>query len=422
MRVFLNYLILSLYFFVYITPAYINGIFLSYDKVVPQMFVISLLNIFSFIYIYKNFNLKEYISNFEYKNHYLAYCLFVVISTISLLVAENPIEGVVSLVKTLNLFVAFSLIVVLSSFKNFKFFNYFLIATLISLFIESVLINYRVFDSVIINGNLLVRSNDFSGFGANINISAFSTLIKTIIPIYLLFNYKNYFIRALSLFFIFSSFLTILLLMSRAALLALFLVLISILILVVISKRKTYYLKYSLIIITLIMSIFSYNIMNQKNARSILTERFSNVTNPRVDESVNERLNFYTTALESIGDNPLLGIGVGNWKIKSIDLSKEIIVSYRVPYFVHNDFLQILAEIGVIGGLCFIFYIFYPIFISFLRSLKSRNFNLDFMIFLIFVIYIIDSMLNFPIERPMNYIYLCFTIALFYQSKKHINK
>ena len=121
------------------------------------------------------------------------------------------------------------------------------------------------------------------------------------------------------------------------------------------------------------MSIFSYNIMNQKNARSILTERFSNVTNPRVDESVNERLNFYTTALESIGDNPLLGIGVGNWKIKSIDLSKEIIVSYRVPYFVHNDFLQILAEIGVIGGLCFIFYIFYPIFISFLRSLKSRN-------------------------------------------------
>ena len=386
------------------------------------MFVISLLNIFSFIYIYKNFNLKEYISNFEYKNHYLAYCLFVVISTISLLVAENPIEGVVSLVKTLNLFVAFSLIVVLSSFKNFKFFNYFLIATLISLFIESVLINYRVFDSVIINGNLLVRSNDFSGFGANINISAFSTLIKTIIPIYLLFNYKNYFIRALSLFFIFSSFLTILLLMSRAALLALFLVLISILILVVISKRKTYYLKYSLIIITLIMSIFSYNIMNQKNARSILTERFSNVTNPRVDESVNERLNFYTTALESIGDNPLLGIGVGNWKIKSIDLSKEIIVSYRVPYFVHNDFLQALAEIGIIGGLCFMFYIFYPIFISFLRSLKSRSFNLDFMIFLIFVIYIVDSMLNFPIERPMNYIYLCFTIALFYQSKKYLNK
>ena len=414
--------LLSLYFFVYITPAYINGIFLSYDKVFPQMFIVSLLNIFSFIYIYKNFNLKEYISNFEYKNHYLSYFLFVVISIISLLVAENFIEGVVTLVKTLNLFIAFSLIVILSSFKNFKFFNYFLIATLISLFIESVLINYRVFDSVIINGNLLVRSNDFAGFGANINISAFSTLIKTIVPIYLLFNYKNYFIRALSLFFIFSSFLTILLLMSRAAALALFLVLISILILVVISKRRIYYLKYSLIIITLIMSVFSYNTINEKNAYSALTERFSNVANPGADDSVNERLNFYTTAIQSIGENPLLGVGIGNWKIKSIYLSKDIIVSYRVPYFVHNDFLQALAEIGIIGGLCFMFYIFYPIFISFLRSLKSRSFNLDFMIFLIFVIYIVDSMLNFPVERPINYIYLCFTIALFYQSKKYLNK
>ena len=210
--------------------------------------------------------------------------------------------------------------------------------------------------------------------------------------------------------------------MSRAASLALFLVLISILILVVISKRRIYYLKYGLVIITLIMSIFSYNIINEKNAYNTLTDRFSNVTNPVADESVNERLNFYKTAIQSIGDNPLLGIGIGNWKIKSIDLSKDIIVSYRVPYFAHNDFLQFLAEIGILGGLCFIFYIFYPILISLFRSLKSRNFNIDFLIFLIFLKYIVDSMLNFPIERPINYIYLCFTIALFYQSKKDLNK
>ena len=422
MRVSINYLILSLYFFIYVTPAYITGIFISYDKVFPQMFIISLLNIFSFIYIYKNFNLKDYISNFKYKNHYLAYLLVIVISTISLLVAENFIEGVVSLLKILNFFIAFSFIVILSSLKNLKFFNYLIIVTLISLFIESVLINFRIFDSVIINGNLLVRSNAFAGFGANVNISSFSILIKTVIPIFLIFNYKNYFIRALSLFFIFSSFLSIFLLMSRAAILALILVFISILILVILSKRRAYYIKYSLIIITLITSIFSYNFINEKNAYNTLTERFSNVTNPVADESVNERLNFYTTAIQSIGDNPLLGIGIGNWKIKSIDLSRDIIVSYRVPYFAHNDFLQFLAEIGILGGLCFMFYIFYPFFISLFRSLKSRSFNIDFLIFLIFVIYIVDSMLNFPVERPINYIYLCFTIALFYQSKKYISK
>ena len=422
MKVSINYLILSLYFFVYVTPAYINGIFLSYDKVFPQMLIISLLNIFSFIYIYMNFNLKDYILSFEYKNHYLAYLLVIVISSISLLVAENFIEGVVSLLKILNFFIAFSFIVILSSLKNLKFFNYFIIATLISLFIESVLINFRIFDSVIINGNLLVRSNAFAGFGANVNISSFSILIKTAVPVFLIFNYKNYLIRALSLFFIFSSFLSIFLLMSRAAIIALILVFISILILVILSKRKVYYLKYGLVIITLLTSIFSYNFINEKNAYNTLTERFSNVTNPVADESVNERFNFYTSAIKSIGDNPLLGIGIGNWKIKSIDLSKDIIISYRVPYFAHNDFLQFLAEIGIIGGICFMFYIFYPLCISFLRSLKSRSFNIDFMIFLIFVIYIVDSMLNFPVERPINYIYLCFTVALFYQSKKYVNK
>ena len=152
------------------------------------------------------------------------------------------------------------------------------------------------------------------------------------------------------------------------------------------------------------MSIFSFNIINEKNAYNVLTDRFSNVTNPTVDESVNERLNFYTTAVKSLADNPLLGIGIGNWKIKSIDLSKDVIISYRVPFFVHNDFLQFFAEIGILGGLCFMFYILYPFYISFLRSLKSRSFNVEFMIFLIFLIYVVDSMLNFPIERPMNQI------------------
>ena len=417
MRVSVNYLILSLYFFVYTAPAYISGIYVAYDTVFPQMFIISLLNIFSFIYIVNYQNLNEYISNFKYKNHYLSYCLFIAISLISLSVAENFIEGIVTLIKLINFFLAFSFIVILSSFKKFNFFNYFLIATLVGLFIESIFINYRVFDSVIINGNLLERSNSFRGFGGNVNISSFSILMKTVVPVFLVFNNKNYFIRALSLFFIFTSFLSILLLMSRAAIIALFLVLISILILVVISKKKKYFLKYSLIIITLIISIFSYNILNEKNGYSVLTDRFSNVTDPRVDESVNERFNFYSTAIQSIVDNPLLGIGIGNWKIKSIDLSKDIIVSYRVPFFVHNDFLQFLAEIGVLGGLCFMFYIFFPAFISFLRSIKSRSFNIDFMILLIFIVYIVDSMLNFPIERPINYIYLCFTIALFYNQK-----
>ena len=419
MRVSVNYLILSLYFFVYITPQYATNLFIAFDRVFPQMLVISILNIFSFLYVFKNNNFQVFLSKFEHKKHFISYLLVVIISTVSLGVAANFMEGLSSLVKLFNLFIAFCLIIALTSNKKLNILKYFLIVTFISVFIESVLINFLVIDSVIINGNFLVRQNEFSGFAANINIGSFSVLIKSIVPIYLIFNTKNYLIRVLSMIFLYSCFLSIFLLMSRAAVLSLILVLLSIFLLTVISNKLKYYIKSSWIIFILIISVFSYNLVNEKNAYNILTERFANVTNPGADESVNERLNFYTTAVQSIGENPLLGIGVGNWKIKSIDLSKDIIASYRVPYFVHNDFLQFTAEIGIIGGLCFLFFIFYPFIISFIRALKHRLFNLDFMIFLIFLIYIVDSMLNFPIERPMNYIYLCFTIALFYQSKRY---
>ena len=38
---------------------------------------------------------------------------------------------------------------------------------------------YLVIDDVIINGNEFARSNDYKGFAANINITAFSLVIKS---------------------------------------------------------------------------------------------------------------------------------------------------------------------------------------------------------------------------------------------------
>ena len=419
MRVFGNYFLLSLYFFCYLIPQYIPNLFLTFDRVVPQMLAISILNIFSFVYVYKNNDLKEFISKFEYKTHLISYLFFIIVSTISLVVADNFAEGVVTLVKLLNFFVAFCLIVILSSNRNLNLLNYFIVASLLGLFVESLVINIQVYNEVILNGSLLARDNSYSGFGANINIASFSVLIKSIIPIYLLYNHKSNIIKALSCFLIFFSFLAIFLLMSRAAVLSLSFVFISVLFLTVLSGKLKNYIRFGFMIISLAASIVSYNIVNEKNAYNILSERFSNVTDPSADESVNERLNFYTTAIQSIGENPILGIGIGNWKIKSIDLSKEIIASYRVPYFAHNDFLQFTAEIGIIGGICFIYFIFFPFILSFKRTLGHKLFNSDFIIFMIFSIYIVDSMLNFPIARPINFIYLCFTIALFYQSKKY---
>ena len=51
--------------------------------------------------------------------------------------------------------------------------------------------------------------------------------------------------------------------------------------------------------------------------------------------------------------NPILGVGLGNWKIKSIDYDSKDIKGYVVPYHAHSDFIQLGAELGVLGFLLY---------------------------------------------------------------------
>ena len=46
-------------------------------------------------------------------------------------------------------------------------------------------------------------------------------------------------------------------------------------------------------------------------------------------------------------ENPRTGLG--NWKLKSIEYDSKNIEGYIVPYHAHSDFIQLGAELGVIG-------------------------------------------------------------------------
>ena len=162
-----------------------------------------------------------------------------------------------------------------------------------------------------------------------------------------------------------------------------------------------------------------------------ITNRISTLTtilneDKKNDESINQRLNFYSQAFNFILKNPVFGTGIGNWKIKSIDTNKENIIGYKVPYHVHNDFLEIGAETGLIGLGLYLSILFLGfknsiskfLGITLTKMKLEKNYLLHITICLFIYIFLIDSNLNFPFYRPIVLINLI--VLLSYLNSKKI--
>ena len=175
------------------------------------------------------------------------------------------------------------------------------------------------------------------------------------------------------------------------------------------------------IIISLAVFFVSYTLTNSimsSDESNVVIDRVSTIQLNNEDESINQRLRFYKAAITSIKNNPVLGIGIGNWKFISIKYDSKEMTEYTVPYYVHNDFLQIGAEIGIIGMLLFFYFIFNPFFIINEKIYYSKENLVEFIIFLMLGVYIIDSLLNFPINRPISHIMLI-VLAIIYQKTQN---
>ena len=166
--------------------------------------------------------------------------------------------------------------------------------------------------------------------------------------------------------------------------------------------------------LSIIISFSTYNFLNEKNSYDLIEERFNTVAQPTEDNSIAQRLLFYKIAFEDIKSSPLFGLGIGNWKLSSIQRANEILKDYTIPYVVHNDFLEIGAETGLISLTCYMYFLIFPFIISLKRSLFKKNNNLSFLIMSFLAIYLFDSLVNFPMHRVITTMNLLFILALFY--------
>ena len=147
-----------------------------------------------------------------------------------------------------------------------------------------------------------------------------------------------------------------------------------------------------------------------------VASRVSSIVTSTNDSSINTRLRYYGHALNHISRNPLLGAGIGNWKIYSIKYDKDDIQNYIIPYNAHNDILEATAETGILGGVFFLSFfgiLFYYVFQMLKNAIvKIQNVNFYLMLSFPFIVYFVDLNLNFPTSRPFSLYILMIYISL----------
>ena len=383
------------------------------DPIASQWLILNIINSLGLLFVLHGIifaDLKPKFFLFKSKT-FLFYGLYILLALSSILYSMNTYEAIVEFSRYYNTFTSFILLYLLLDWEKDK--------KIIILWITGITILELFFvlkpfiEDSLANGFNFNRSQRYNGLAANINITAFSLLLKLPFLFYSTTIFNSRILKISTDILISGIILCLIILKSRASFISLFLVIILLTIYYFLNRKNKVFLRISIKSILIFCLFLSAEAFINSSSNSI--DRIGSITDSSLeDQSINQRLNYYKSALVQFKENPF-GEGLGNWKIKSIKLNKDIIDSYVVPYHMHNDFLQNLAELGIIG---FILYglIFLTLLLKLLKSIfwDKTNSKLDYFLLLGLIVYLIDASLNFPMARPMIQVYmiLFFTLIL----------
>ncbi len=386
------------------------------DKIAPQWLFLSILNLSCGLFLFlnrKSFKERFVVVLTSYMS--LTYMCFVLWAALSYFYAINPTEVIVNIVRhfnTLFMFLHFGIL-----FYNIKDKNRLLSLAIMAILsievyavIEQALEMYKAGE---------INSVNLKGVTANRNITAFSIAIKIPYVLYLIFRTPRFWIKIVYAFLILMSLFSLSMIQSRASFVAAALIGVLLLAWTGLNYFKTRSIKefsFNLYyLLPLILSLVLNQILISDKGADALS-RAATISISTNDGSVNQRLRYYEDVLTHITKNPVLGVGIGNWKLSSIDYDKEDITGYIVPYHAHSDFIQLGAELGFIGFFLylgvFLFAAYFGFVILFKSDLDADNKWFVFLLITALGVYFVDANLNFPIARPQVLAPWALTMAL----------
>ncbi len=395
------------------------------DKIAPQWLTMTILNGISILYL--AYNLKYFsisISSTLRSPISIVYIVFIVWASLSYFYAINPTEVIVNITRQVNVLLMYLVMgVFLFIFKNKIKFICWVIAIILGLEIYAVIIEAQS----MINLTGTISSGELKGVTANRNITAFSIAIKIPFLLYLIHTISKKLYKIMLTILFFLALLCLSMIQSRASFVGIIFILVGFVLmnlsLYLKNKKYLYLLRNLFFLVPLLFAVLVNQVyLSSKGADAI--SRAATISISTNDGSVNQRLRYYEDVLTHLSSNPIFGVGLGNWKLKSIEYDANDIVGYVVPYHAHSDFIQLGAELGVIGFVLYLAIFLLAIYFSYniIRNskLSEKEKVFIFLILLSLGVYSIDANLNFPIARPqVLVVWSCVLALITVYNQKH---
>lgn len=397
----------------------------------PKFFTLS---IFLFLfYLFLGFNKKFKLLDLSLfkRGAVLSWIAFIIISIISLTKAITPAEGIFDiLTRVLSALFLILTTSILINTKNIKPFT--VIATIVAV-VFIVIGFYQYFFHVFRKPSLDLLYN-VNGIYSHKNI--FSAFFFMLIPfmLYELIRIRNAnrFLFATVLLF---DLIIIFLLQTRSVWISVFVFLTILTILLLLFRKgiftnqtKSIYLKGILIIgCTFVLAlVISWSLtkyskenpyyafkktqqktenksVNQSGDLANLDQRVASIFDSK-SKNINQRITVWNYTFKMVKENPILGVGAGNWKILiptffDSDYLNDYHHLWRRP---HNDYIWILSEKGFLGLITYLVFLVYLLIYTVKILIKSDKPQLKiFVIILLSGIggYCTFSLFSFPLER-----------------------
>jgi putative inorganic carbon (hco3(-)) transporter len=383
--------------------------FSALDANGSKFLVIALLNLFTCLFLISQKDtreLKSFQEEFFTRTFGFVFLLFLLISLLSFIKAINIPEAIIQFSKTFTVFSSVFILFLIFRTDS-RYFRQFMIIMAIVLLFDCL----TVFSGITFYILGRIRGiSDIMSVYSNKNILASAIFVKIPVAMWLHIYGQGRWKRA-GLVLLLFAFMATLFMSSRAFYIGLIFLTCFFVLYSSISYNRSGNRVHirnlvgfgSVLLIAIIVFTFSQQVLYPRihdRYNSTIIERLGSISGE--EGSIRLRLETWSNTVQLIRENPLAGVGTGNWKIAELKMENQVATGFSYMYKAHNDFLEFTAETGLPGGLVYSALFIIP-FVLFIRRWKGKTFEVNEYLLLPVLglfCYCFDAFFNFPADRP----------------------